>query len=246
MKKLILILLLVPVLAGGDGLYISNPFYVAAILRQPSGGTGISDNFNRSDEDPLSQAGNWTEINDCRVVSSVAKSPQDFSGNPRGAAYSGVSCGSISQYAKWTMTAGNSGGNILNGVIFRWTANASPCYLVLANDVSNLIEWYYYSDLGAPPSSTAIINTGGAALSFSLPATFGATITGTGNSTVVKVWLNPTANAPTDASTWDGVGSAVTITDDPATAVNTGNYVGIVGTGSLGDLFWDDFYGGGL
>lgn len=222
---------------------IRNPFWVSGLLKSPAaGGLGaFSDNFNRSNEDPISGGGVWTEIKDCQVISNAANSPQDFSNDMRGAAYTGTSCGSIIQYVKWTMTGANSGGNILNGCIFRWTNAASPFYSVRANDGSNLIEWY--SHTSTSDTGTLI---GSQALSFTIPATFGATIVGTGNSTVAKVWLNPSANAPTDSSTWDGGASSTTDTTDPASAVDTGNFVGIIGNGSLGALEWEDFFGGGL
>jgi hypothetical protein len=72
------------------------------------------------------------------------------------------------------------------------------------------------------------------------------TCIGTGNSTVIRVWTSPTANAPdAGGTTWDSAGPANTLSDDPASPVDSGSYVGFGGIGSGGNpLAYDNFFGG--
>lgn len=65
--------------------------------------------------------------------------------------------------------------------------------------------------------------------------TFGVTITGTGNGTIVRVWKNPTG-LPVSPSNWDGdVTPDITFTNDPASPIDTGLYIGFAGASGGGN-----------
>jgi hypothetical protein len=237
MKFLFSLLLPVAVFAQSLG----DPGYVASLKPAAGGGASFSDNFNRADSG--SPGANWTEIKNLEIVSNAAQSPQDFTGDPRGAAYTATSAGSVNQYCKVTLTANNTGANVRGGALFRYTDASSACYSVMIDDLDDTVFWYFHS---TPTAGGSLINSGTETITFSVPANFGLTITGTGASTVVRIWLNPTADAPTSASSWDARAADLTLTDDPGTAVDTGNFVGVLGQGSLGAVEFDNFFGGGL
>jgi hypothetical protein len=68
---------------------------------------------------------------------------------------------------------------------------------------------------------------------------FGATIAGTGTGTVVEIFLSATELVP-DPNDWPL--PVCTLTQDPATPVDTGDRVGIrsFSAGNTGDSFMDD------
>jgi hypothetical protein len=72
----------------------------------------------------------------------------------------------------------------------------------------------------------------------------GITVQGTGISTIVSVWDNPTNDAPTDVDNWDsGSDTADFIfTANPATACDAGKYVGVRAQNSASSH--DDFFAG--
>jgi len=205
------------------------------------GGGGFSDDFNRADGDSL--GGNWTEIGDVDIASNAANSPQTFDNNLRGAAYTATSCGSVNQYVKVTLTSNNSGGNVAPGVLLRYTDASSPCYNVRFAIASDIARWNRLATPTPTGTDAAVDND---QLTVAPGDVVGITIGGTGASTVVRIWVNPTG-LPSAVDNWDGdTTPSLSLTVDPGTPVDTGNYVGICGLGSLGVLEWDDFYGGGL
>ena len=161
--------------------------------------------------------------------------------------YSSTTTGSATQYAKVTMPFYTQAANSL-GVMLRCQASSGYRYLVYAYNgtlVWSRITW----DLS---SETEIDSE---TMSFTTGNSLGVTIQGTGVNTVVKVWLNPTANTPVNADNWDSASDPAdyTLTDGGSLLTtnnaNSGQYAGLVSyidSSSGGYNEYDDFYGGGL
>ncbi len=217
------------ILAGfvGAGNRVANLGSVAA----------FSDNFNRADSDSL--GANWTEAaNDCDIVSNQASWPTTFDFSEKAAIYSGTACTTTTNYVKITLDAV---GVALPSVIFRYTNSSSAFYELYLDVTNQKLKWYHWTAVGG--TQTLINGPAGASFTFTLPVTIGVTWTGAGNSTTVRTWLTPSANAPTSATSWDGGAATVVISDDPASAVDSGGYIGMGGV-SNGTLLADDFFGG--
>jgi hypothetical protein len=209
-------------------------------LDATSSGATISDDFNRANSDTLGTG--WTEH---------AGDTDIFSNTARFATGSFAKClnthstslGSDSGYCKMTLVTTPSGG--FPGFVFRFTDASSPYYSLDFDVGSNGIYWSYYpnvagsgTDIGSDPTAA-----------FTDGMTVGITWEGTGNSTVLRVWFDPSANAPTSVSSWDGASDPAdySMTDDPGTAVNSGTLVGIECFQSDADSTQvDDFYAGPL
>jgi hypothetical protein len=124
----------------------------------------------------------------------------------------------VNQYGRFQVTAR---GDNSQGVIFRSSAingTAGPHYEVHAADSE--VRWEHVLDdafVDRPDTCT---------LASAIPdgSWFGAQITGTGNNTVVEVFVSATELSP-DPSGWPL--PVCTLTGDPATPVDTGNRVGI-------------------
>lgn len=235
MKKIsiVALLLFTTISFGGIGI---NSFFLAGVLKPTSGGGGgaISDDFNTGSE----PSANWTEIVDVDLnMSGQAEAPSTFDFTFRGMAYTGASV-TTEQYVKVTLIADTSQ---RPGVILRFTNTGTEFYNIEFDVDGDLARLEHYTSAAGTRTE---INT--AAFTITLPTTVGVTITGSGNSTVWRCWLNPTANAPDSASSWDGAGATITFTDDPADAVDSGNFIGIGGIGSGAAMKWDDFFGGPL
>lgn len=213
-----------------DQAFIGNNVATAA------GGGGLasfSDNFNRADN--ASMGANWTEIAGNIDIASNKASGQDTADfSEKEAVYSGASTSTANQYWKFTISGT---GACRPSVILRYTNSGSPFYEVQFDTVN--VHWNHWT---AVAGTKTPITTPGFVCTF--PATIGGTITGTGNSTVIRLWLSPTANAPdAGGATWDSASPTLTISDDPPSAVNTGALMGVGGFSS-GVLTWDDFFGG--
>lgn len=202
----------------------------------------FSDDFTRANSDTLG-AGTWTEIaGDVDILSNEANAPQTFDNTDRAAAYTGTACTTANQYVKVTFTA-NSGANTRPGVVFRYTSGAAAVYEVRFDDANEQVQWIGLATPGG--SETAIQNQN--ATAFAFPLTVGVTCSGTGNSTVINVWISPTGNAPdAGGATWGSASPTYSLTTDPGSPINTGSYVGIGGIGSGGALAWDNFFGGDI
>lgn len=204
-------------------------------------GSSFSDNFNRTDADSL--GANWAEITsssfDIDIVSNAANAPNTSSLDEKAAIYTGTALATAEQYIKITF-----GANPINsrpGVIFRATDGSSAYYEVRFDDANDQIQWNHLASGGG--SETLI---GFTLYTVTFPFTVGLTISGTGNSTVVRVWDAPTANAPTSATSWDGGAADFSLGDNPGSPVDAGAYVGIGGLGASGALIWDDLFGGDI
>lgn len=206
--------------------------------------TTITDNFDRADSASL--GGDWTEANgDAEIFSNTLRIVTGGFTNviiAHNTALAGVE-----QFCKVQL-----GADVQYPIVaFRYTDASSPFYVLFIDGNAGTVEW---ARLATASASSTTIEAGGS-LGGNVAGgadTCSFTITGTGTSTVVRGWRNTTANAPSDAATWDGVGPAFTMSADPASPVNTGNKVAIGGTqGGAGSVlrinnFWaGDIAGGG-
>lgn len=205
--------------------------------RKAAGGlASFSDDFNRG-----SLGANWTKITQSfgaiEIVSNVVKSENSFDTANRGAFYNATPL-AVNQYVKLTLTSANNS-SAFPGILLRVVDASSPCYVIEVREVDTIIQW---GSLATPSSSISVIQSDGA-FSFTYPITLGVTIDGTGNSTVVRIWRDPSANAPTSATSWDGGAADVEFTDNPGTAADSGTLVGLAGHGNA-DIYWDDIFAG--
>lgn len=217
---------------------LRNPAFVGQLQKvATSTGVSISDNFNRADSDSL--GANWTEqATDIDIASNKASVPDLASVVPAIATHN-TPLSTVNQYARAVIQRGT----LFSGpqFIFRFTDSSSAFYTV-AFDV-NGTTWKHYTAVGG-----TISTVGNNATPPASGDTVGITITGAGNSTVVRVWYNPTGNTPDSATSWGGDATPdVTLSDDPASPVNTGNIIGIGAVNNNGDTVTiDDFFGGDL
>lgn len=239
MKKLFIIALLalaVPISDAQQVIATRSPAF-----RASAGGglASFSDDFNRSDSDTLG-SGTWTEMaGDVDIVSNEANAPITFDFTERAAYYSGTACTTSSQYVKVTLGTATGGNGA--GVILRHTASGS-LYQIQFDDDDNNIYWKYFPTAGG---TSVTVQSLFAVTAFAYPVTVGVVVEGTGNSTVVRIWMSPSANAPTSTTSWDGGAATHSMSDDPATAADAGTYLGIgVDNVSGSAATWDNFYGG--
>lgn len=105
----------------------------------------------------------------------------------------------------------------------RYTNSSSGYYVFYVDGNAGTVEWGYKPNVGT--NSTGIQTSGGLpGAPFYSGESVGIIVDGTGSATEVRLWSNITADAPTDASTWDGRGPDATLTNNPGTAVNSGPY----------------------
>lgn len=207
-------------------------------------GAAFSDNFNRADNDSLGS--NWTEaVGDADIASNALYfatggwDPVLVSHN--------TSTNTVNQYVKISIPVANE---TYGQVVFRYTNSSTHFYTVAFNTpFSCEIEWRHVAGstgIGAENTIGTSVDMG----SCSNGDSFGITITGTGDDTVVRVWHNPTANTPVSASEWDSgdtTPDASWTTNPGANAVDTGNKVGFAGIqNSAGEITFDSFYAGDI
>jgi hypothetical protein len=156
--------------------------------------------------------------------------------------YSLAAASTISQYGKIKIIGGSA--DTISGIIFRYTNSSSPFYVVLYEWNADRVRW---GNCDTPGAGFQVI---GNYTSAGLDAghNFGVTVTGTGTGTVVSIWKDVTADAPTNATTWDARGADYTLTDDPgAYAVDAGLYIGLFATAdTAGHSDIDNFSGGDI
>ena len=215
------------------------PFALGIVWIQPSrfgggGGGGspvsFSDDFNRTDADSL--GANWTEADgDIDIFSNTARLSEGGFGENY-AIYTGTACATANQYVRITMAA--EGG--YPSIPLRYTNSSSAFYVIEFSNTT--VDWYHKSAIGGTSTQ---INASSGSISISSGSVLAMSISGTGTSTEVKVWINPGSGI--DPSTWGA--ATITFTDNPASPVDTGSYVGIGGAqGSANTVQYDLFYGG--
>ena len=118
-----------------------------------------------------------------------------------------------------------NGGQNSQGFIFRVTPTGEPSELNLHYEVfvkanGTTVNWEYYNDdsYQNTPDTCEIASTG-------IGDYFGATIAGTGDSTVVTIYRPDSPVDQEDPGEWGA--AACTMTGNPANAVDTGTSVGV-------------------
>jgi hypothetical protein len=170
----------------------------------------FTDDFDRSNRDIDGDNG-WTTLAGSAAISSnalVAGASGTYVG-------SGTDFTAATQYWKVEMTTFVST-NVM-GALFRSDVDGAPAYSVYANTTDT--TW----DDGATVQSASIGLSNG--------NTVGRMVTGTGNDTVIGLWVNPTNDKPfsggpactvTSTPCWDDADDApdTTFTNNPATAAD--------------------------
>ena len=212
--------------------------------RKASGGGGgggavnFSDDFNRADSTSIGS--NWTEANGDFGISSNTLRLNSGSFVENMAIWSGNATPNAYQYLKATIV--NDAGGFIS-FLLRYENSSSPFY-ILYHDQNAGWEWYRYASVGG---ASTLIQSGDSG-TFADGDSYGITIDGTGNSTVIRIWKNPTANTPVSASEWDSGDTTpeLSLTNDPASPCDAGRYLGIGGSVSgASTAAFDNFYGGG-
>ena len=198
--------------------------------------SAFGDDFNRADSTNL--GANWTEASGDFEIQTNALAFVT-TGNARGFAIYNTATAGLSQYVKIAATFDAANGFALIAV--RYVDASSPFYAIEFDDqVGNLVRWYGYDNA---TTEGAQVDSG--TVAFASGDTFGVTVTGTGTGTELRVWLNPTGDAPSSVSVWGGAGPGLTLTADPPTAADTGLLVGVGGhCAAADDLVMDNFFGG--
>lgn len=197
------------------------------------GGQSFSDTFTGTNGDPLSS--DWTTLVGTWEIQSNQAAFTTGPWSSSEAYYDTTQTDGVDQYAKITLNEFNSsawGG----GVILR--CNGTTYYYVAFYASSDSVYWSIGDDTNIQNSSTTVSDGD----------TWGVTIIGTGDDTVVRCWLNPTGDAPdSGGTTWGSASPTVSLTNNPgANARDAGKYVGIYGEGSSSNraVDLDDFFGG--
>lgn len=205
---------------------------------KPAGGGGglpVHDPFTGTDGSP---GANWTvNAGDAdRVSDELAFITPDF-GLIHLTHATPVS--GLSGFAKYTLKEGGGSSNKFPGVVFRYTNSSSPYYTAQVACDGNYF-WSRYASVGGVETQIA---TGSLGSSIADDDSVGVTWTGTGTGTIVRIWKNPSGNAPSNLSTWGGASATVELTDDPASPVDSGTTVGLtcVQNTGLGNTVIDDF-----
>lgn len=201
----------------------------------PAATVSFTDDFNRADSSNL--GANWTEINgDLQIIGNTL---QNASVSVNDSAVYNTPVNTVNQYVKFKIIDDSSLRTCK--AILRYTDASSPFYVVECDAQFDTVEWFRVA--------TATFGTVASVQSVSQAITSGDTVgvvvSGTGTSTVVAFWLNPTGAAPTSATLWGGAAPTQSFTNDPANAVDTGSKVGVcINSGSAPGQKLDDFSGG--
>jgi hypothetical protein len=207
-----------------------------------AGGASFSDDFNRANNDLLGS--NWTE--DDPDIDILNNNAQLVDGSFGGlfAFYTGTACNTVNQYVQVEL-AGTSEGDYVQ-IPIRYSNSTTEFYYLEFS--ASTVDWYHMSQIGG--AATQINASSGTPANVGAGAVYSITITGTGDSTVVRVWTDSghLGIAPTSADTWNGDNTPdATFTDNPANPVDAGNYVGLGGTQNTANwIEFDDFYGGDI
>lgn len=178
--------------------------------------TALSDDFNRADSG--TPGGSWTQV----IALAQLVSNQIVATDPAAMYVHGTSLADVVQYGKWSL-AGLADANVNQPyLVFRYTNSSSSFYTVRFNSDTNIVQWR--SHTSSADTTGTLIDSG--ALVIGATATYGVTIEGTGNNTVVRVWDGITG-LPSDTVTWNGNTSPnLTFTANPGSPVDTGLVVG--------------------
>lgn len=193
----------------------------------------FSDNFDRADSTDLGS--NWTETlgNSTITSNALVLAPLDADVDN---IYTGATFATTEQYLKVTITWSATG--TYPWATLRSNAGGTVAYLIVFKPTEGVIEWFGGGSIQTATSVT--LNSGDS---------YGITISGTGNDTVVRIWLNPTGDSPSAADTWGGDSSPDwTFTNNPGSPVDggAGTYAGLGGYVDDGVTSFNDFFAGDI
>lgn len=200
------------------------------------GPTAVSDDFNRA-----SLGANWTvEDGGAIIAASTELNFVDGGFAENVVVYSASQTSAGAGYVSFTKRDGDT----YPVIVFRFT-NSTTAFYALEFD-NGSVNWFYRSQIGG--SSTQINSSSGTG-TFGDNQRIGMTFTGTGSSTVIRIWnLGSLADTPSAPDNWDGDTTPdVTFTDNPASPVDSGGYVGLGAyQASSNQAFMDAFFAGPL
>jgi len=160
--------------------------------------------------------------------------------------YTAASTSSAEQWCKIKYATTPAGTN--DGVILRSPGGTGNRYKVYWDVANYRWTWNVVTDADVFVNSIkvgAVKQDTTSLIEVPTPNNWGFTITGSGTSTVVYLFKNPAAAAPSSATGWDSANDwtgKMIVTGDP-TVVNAGNVIGL--TSGIGAKF-DNFSGGSL
>lgn len=200
------------------------------------GGSSFSDDFNRANG---AIGSNWSCFAGGGNITSNTATFTATSFAENGCVWSAATTGSPNHFVKVQFPSGSAR---YPRIYFRYTDATSPCYFLQLEISSETWEWYQKPVCNG---ATENLIQAQAAVASGIN-TYGMTVDGTGTATVVRLWRTPTGNAPdSGGATWNSASPTWSFTTDPASAVDTGNSVGIGGVqSSAGEIIIDNFYGG--
>jgi len=147
----------------------------------------------------------------------------------------------VDQFARIKLVSGPTDSEVF-GVIFRYSAGSQYYAVYHDRQGSGTTYWERWNDtsyLGIIQSVTSP--------DFAVGDVFAATITGTGIDTVVRIFKNPTALNPINATSWDSADDYLAqLTNNPSVASDTGKRIGITNWRLGADNTVDDFYCGDI
>jgi hypothetical protein len=204
----------------------------------PASGVTITDDFDRADSATL--GANWTiSVGSIGITNNQAI--QITEGYGQILAKCATETSSVTQYGKVTLDGSQALGSGIYPQILLRVNGTAECYAVEARPNEDQIVWLVYTNTTGGNATTIA----SAAATVATNSTWGATISGTGTSTTIRVWIDPT-NTPATADSWDGDATpTVTFTDNPANEANTGKGVGVaVYASNLGYVRLNNFTAG--
>lgn len=198
------------------------------------GGNSFSDDFNRANNDSL--GANWTEITgDIDIDSNTffKLGAADFSTHD---AIWNTATTTVEQYSKSVFV---TGAFTRPHYLFRYVDTSSAFYEIEVDILNGFGNWNHWTAVGGTKTQIQQIP-----LTPSSGDVLAWTISGTGNSTVIRCWINPTGDAPDSAISWGGDTTPDGMWDtNPASPCDTGTKVGL-GFLSSADASHDNFFGG--
>lgn len=156
-------------------------------------------------------------------------------------------CATADQYVKFqSAVINNNDGSA--GAVLRAAGATGDRYLIEITKAATGNNLYVVIANETLATQTTLANVA-AGFGLANGDTLGVTVSGTGSGTHFRLWHNPTANAPTSMSSWDGRAADVDLSGYAGATANSGQYVGLYGyasgTISPGSQF-DNFFGGSL
>ena len=207
-----------------------------------AGNEAFSDDFIRANSTNL--GANWTEAAGNGSIASNRLSVTADAYVENVYAYTGTTCDTANTYVRAVLTT--AAGSNYPAIVLRYSAAGSPMYSIVFSMTEDRVEWIRKATASDGAGVTVGSTGGNGTQTVTQGDTWAVTIDGTGTSTVVRCWRNPTGNTPTSNANWGGDTTPdITLTDNPASPVDTGNNVGLGGaTNASENIQWTAFFGG--